>query len=143
MIGKINQKFKDTDNGRLLLTPGRIGTTSPELGVPVAYADISQFCAVCEVAYEKAGYFTDLSYGSHMFQDMVEAGVFYGAITKNRTTKLYRPEMLKQYPEILHKWWPDAGKIREIVKLYDLTGLHASIILDARAGRAVCRIFSP
>ena len=69
--------------------------------------------------------------------------MFYGAITKNRTTKLYRPEMLKQYPEILHKWWPDAGKIREIVKLYDLTGLHASIILDARAGRAVCRSLSP
>ena len=140
MIGKINHKFEDSDKGRLLLTPGRIGTSSPEFGGPVVYADISQFCAICEVAYEKAGYFTDLSYGSHMFQDMVEAGVFYGAITQSRTTKLYRPEMLKHYPEILHKFWPNAEKIQKIVKLYDLTGHHASIILDARAGRAVCRI---
>ena len=45
----------------MLLVPGRIGTSSPELGVPVVYADISQFAAICEVAYSKAGYRPELS----------------------------------------------------------------------------------
>ena len=55
LISRINQHFEDTDKKLMLLVPGRIGTSSPELGVPVVYAEISQFSAICEVAYGKAG----------------------------------------------------------------------------------------
>ncbi len=33
----------------MLIVPGRIGTSSPELGVPTSFADIIEFEAVCEV----------------------------------------------------------------------------------------------
>ncbi len=140
LIGKINEHFEDTDKKLMLLVPGRIGTSSPELGVPVVYAEISQFSAICEVAYNDAGYHPDLSYGSHMFQDMVEADVYYGAINDNSKTRLYQPEMLKNYPEVLAEVCPDAQELNEIVKVYDVSGSNASLILDAREGRAVCRI---
>ncbi len=58
-----------------LLSPGRIGTSSPELGVPVAFGDISGFSEICEISDNQAGYMPELSYGSHMFQDLVE-GMF-------------------------------------------------------------------
>ena len=124
----------------MLLVPGRIGTSSPELGVPVAYSEISQFNAICEVAYDKAGYHPELSYGSHMFQDMVEADVYYGAINDNSKTRLYQPELLAGCPEILAGLCPEEPEMLRIVKLYDVRKCRASLTLDAHEGRAVCRI---
>ena len=125
----------------MLLVPGRIGTSSPELGVPVVYAEISQFSAICEVAYGKAGYHPDLSYGSHMFQDMVEADVYYGAINDNSKTRLYRPELLTRYPEVLKDILPgESQELADIVKIHDVSRSGATLTLDAQEGRAVCRI---
>lgn len=140
LIGRINHHFEDTSKGLMLLVPGRIGTSSPELGVPVVYAEISQFKAICEVAYSEAGYHPELSYGSHMFQDMVEADVYYGAINDNSKTRLYQPKLLGQYPEVLGSICPDEEELAPMVKLFDVSEAGASLILDAREGRAVCRI---
>ena len=66
--------------------------------------------------------------------------MYYGAINDNSKTRLYQPEMLKSYPEVLDEICPDAGELGEIIKIYDVSGSGASLILDAREGRAVCRI---
>ena len=87
-IGEVNRFYEDSNKKMLLITPGRIGTSSPELGVPITYAEMSRFSAIMEVAYSKAGYMPELSFGSHMFQDLVEADVYYGAINDNRNTRL-------------------------------------------------------
>lgn len=92
------------------------------------------------MAYDKAGYHPDLSYGSHMFQDMVEADVYYGAINDNSKTRLYQPELLKQYPEVLQMLCPAESELAEIIKVYDVSSQNASLILDSKEGRAVCRI---
>ena len=135
------RRSKETDKKLMLLVPGRIGTSSPELGVPVVYAEISQFSAICEVAYGKAGYHPDLSYGSHMFQDMVEADVYYGAINDNSKTRLYRPELLTRYPEVLKDILPgESQELADIVKVHDVSRSGATLTLDAQEGRAVCRI---
>ena len=78
----------------LLLAPGRLGTSSPELGVPVSFANISNIVGVFEVGYSGAGYSPELSYGSHMFQDLVEADIFYGAVFENEKTQHFAPELL-------------------------------------------------
>ena len=90
-----------------------------------------------------AGYHPELSYGSHMFQDLVEADVYYGAINDNRNTRLYQPELLRRYPEVLEALLPGEAELTDIVKLYDLSGGRASLILDAGQGRAVCRLGGP
>lgn len=140
VIGKINHYLEETEEKALLLAPGRIGTSSPELGVPVSYADISSFGAICEVAYGKAGYRPELSYGSHMFQNLVEADVYYGAINENSKTRIYRPEMLSACPEVTERLAGEtAAELLRIVKVYDVRG-HAVLYLDAADGRAVCRL---
>lgn len=47
-IGEINRYFENQNKNILLVTPGRIGTSSPELGVPVVYAEISHFSAIMD-----------------------------------------------------------------------------------------------
>ena len=136
IIGEINQEMGDAVC--LLLVPGRIGTSSPELGVPVTYADISCFNAICEVAYGEVGYHPDLSYGSHMFQDMIEADVYYGAINENSKTRLYQPELLRQKKGILKERWQKEAKWNDIIEIYDVREEDAKLLLDAGEGRAVC-----
>lgn len=140
VIGEINHYFGEQNKKMLLLVPGRIGTSSPELGVPVTYADVSRFAAICEVAYSKAGYNPALSYGSHMFQDLVEADVYYGAINENSKTRLYQPDLLEEFPELFHKLWKEREELWDIVKIYDVSQGTARLLLDAREGRAVCHL---
>lgn len=140
MISQINQRYEEEDLKLMLLVPGRIGTSSPELGVPVVYADISQFIAICEVAYSKAGYRPELSYGSHMFQDLVEADVYYGAINENSKTRLYQPELLNKFPNVFLNLWPEEKELSDIIKVFDVSGSGTCLLLDAKDGRAVCRL---
>jgi len=67
-VGVINQKLKDKTV--LLMGPGRWGTTTPSLGVPVHFSELCNMAALCEVSYLKAGIVPELSFGSHFFQDM-------------------------------------------------------------------------
>ena len=90
LIGRINWKYRDTGTHMMLLVPGRIGTSSPELGVPTAFSDISGFDAVCEIAENRAGYNPELSYGSHIFQDLVEAQILYTAVFPGERTIRFR-----------------------------------------------------
>lgn len=140
VVGKINHYLERTEEKALLLAPGRIGTSSPELGVPVAYADISSFGAICEVAYGKVGYRPELSYGSHMFQNLVEADVYYGAINENSKTRIYRPDMLQKFPEVtINLAGHIEPELEAIIKVFDVKE-SAVLYLDAVDGRAVCRL---
>ena len=85
----------------MLIVPGRIGTTSPELGIPVVFAEISQFSAILEESYSKVGYVPELSFGSHMFQDLVEADIYYGAIFENEKRLAFNKDMIEKYPNRL------------------------------------------
>jgi len=136
VIGQINKLLEQKK--AILLVPGRIGTSSPELGVPVSYSEISQFQVICEVAYSQAGYNPELSYGSHMFQDLVEADIFYAAIHENRSTKHFHPELLKQLSSIYTKLIPTQIKFSDTIFVYDLSAKPATLYLDARTGRALC-----
>src|SRR5690554_7812854 len=61
----------------MLVGPGRWGTSSPELGVPVRFSDIAGVAALVEVSENAGEMVPDLSYGSHFFQDLVETGIAY------------------------------------------------------------------
>ena len=98
-IGEINRYYRNSGKNLLLMTPGRIGTSSPELGVPVTFGDISGFSEICEISDKRAGYMPELSYGSHMFQDLVEAQISYGAIWNNEKTRIYQPELFAELPD--------------------------------------------
>ncbi len=113
----------------LLLAPGRLGTSSPELGVPVTFAQIAAFTGICEIAYSQVGYAPELSYGSHMFQDLVEADIYYAALLEDPQKATYYPEFLDSLIDITSEAIGEActkSELDGIVKVYDArkTGLH-------------------
>ena len=94
LIGNLNWHYRDLGKHMMLIVPGRVGTTSPELGVPTTFADISAFEIICEMEESRAGYNPELSYGSHIFQDLVEAEILYTAVFNNQKTVHFHPEKL-------------------------------------------------
>lgn len=101
IIGQINEYCKEGNKKSMLIVPGRIGTSSPELGIPVAFAEISQFSAILEESYSQVGYVPELSFGSHMFQDLVEADIYYGALFEDEKTLYYNKNLLDDFPNKL------------------------------------------
>ena len=137
-IGAINRYYKETNKHLMLLTPGRLGTSSPELGVPAVFADISGFTCLCEVEDNQVGYAPELSYGSHMFQDLVEAEIFYAAIHEDNRTCTYQPELLKNCPDRFLEICPEYDSLNGIIHVYDTENRNLILYADRMEGRTLC-----
>jgi hypothetical protein len=118
-LSKVNWHYRGKGRHLLLLTPGRICTSSPELGVPSGFSDISEFSVIAEVSESKAGYVPELSYGSHIFQDLVEAGILYTAVFESGSTVAWRPELLKDYKDVTEELAPLPEDIRDVFRVYE------------------------
>ena len=135
-VGKVNRLCQSSGKRLLLLAPGRLGTSSPELGVPLSFGDITAFTVVCEVADPQAGFMPELSYGSHMFQDLVEAEIAYGAVWGNEKTAAYHPELLDRLEDRFPALCPEYPEMRGMIRLVETPGLRCW--LDSVENRAVC-----
>ena len=89
--GKNQPALPGKREGTASAYPRTSGTSSPELGIPLSFGDICNFTVVCEVSDQQAGFMPELSYGSHMFQDLVEAEIAYSAVWGNEKTVVYPP----------------------------------------------------
>lgn len=135
-IGLINRHYGQTGKHLMLLSPGRIGTSSPELGVPVVFGDISNFSEICEISDSRAGYMPELSYGSHMFQDLVEAQIRYHAVFGDRRTLAYHPERFSGLPDLFPKICSAFPELAGMIQVREVE--HVFCCLDALENRCIC-----
>ena len=129
LISKISWHYRDMNKHLMLIVPGRVGTSSPELGVPTTFSDISAFEVICETEETKAGYNPELSYGSHIFQDLVEAQILYTAVFHNEKTLHYAPEKLEAFPDIVGEF-EEKEMLRDIVHVYDVSSRKCAVYND-------------
>ncbi|OGV48390.1 MAG: hypothetical protein A2017_21275 [Lentisphaerae bacterium GWF2_44_16] len=73
IVGKLNRGLKG--KRFILMGPGRWGTNNIDLGIGVKYSDINNTLMLIEIAWKKDGVTPELSYGTHFFQDLVEADI--------------------------------------------------------------------
>lgn len=119
VIGAVNDKFRNQNMHLMMIVPGRIGTSSPELGVPTVFSDISEFEVICEVEEKKVGYNPELSYGSHIFQDLVEAEILYTAAFDDEKTVRFCPDLLKGYQDCVGEFTSEK-EMMEVVSVFDM-----------------------
>lgn len=72
-IGRLNKRLEN--ESFILMGPGRWGSVNLDLGVHVTYGDIFNTKVLIEIAIAHDGHIPELSYGTHFFQDLVEAGI--------------------------------------------------------------------
>ena len=131
LIGQINWKYRDQGKHMMLMVPGRVGTSSPELGVPTSFSDISSFEAICEMAESRAGYNPELSYGSHIFQDLVEAQILYTAVFPGEKTLHFQPELIKKAENMISEI-PQGSRWQDVVCLADVSGQNCVLFHDLK-----------
>ncbi len=139
LVGNINWKYRGQGRHMMLMVPGRIGTSSPELGVPTTFADISEFEAVCEVEEKEAGYNPELSYGSHIFQDLVEADILYTAIFANEKTLTFAPDRLSRFEDIASEF-EENKDVAGIVKVYDMKESECGLFYDLEKNHLMLKL---
>ena len=94
LIGRLNKLIKNRDETpTMLLGPGRWGTTTPSLGVPVRFSEINNVTFLGEIAYTDGNLMPELSFGTHFFQDLVETNIFYLAIFPDNPEVVFPPEL--------------------------------------------------
>lgn len=113
----------------MLMVPGRVGTSSPELGVPTAFSDISAYEIICEIEESKAGYNPELSFGSHIFQDLVEAEILYTAVFHNEKTIHFAIEKIEAAADLISEFEQAEG-LKEIVHVYDVSDKKCEVYND-------------
>ncbi|TBT83764.1 pyruvate kinase [Propioniciclava sinopodophylli] len=106
LVGEVNRRLKD--DSFLLLGPGRWGTTTESLGVPVRFAEINHAAALVEATDAAGNFRPELSYGSHFFQDLVETGIFYAAVFDDRPGVTFHPALVAARENALLELVPDA-----------------------------------
>ncbi len=116
-IGELNRLLRGKN--AILLGPGRWGTTTPSLGVPVGFAEINNYVSMSELAYSSHGLRPELSYGSHFFQDLVETGIFYTAIYQGERGCEFNEALFDRCPDRYRELTGDE-RYAEVIRVCDL-----------------------
>jgi pyruvate,water dikinase len=102
----------------MLVGPGRWGTTTPSLGVPVSFPEIQRVRAVCEVM-RLGNLIPDVSLGSHFFNDLVEEDMLYLAFFFDYPGHAIDLERLRGAPDRLVELLPDDARMAGVVRVID------------------------
>jgi predicted nucleotidyltransferase len=126
----------------LLMGPGRWGSRGDvKLGVNVTYSDISNTAVLSEVARQKGGYSPDLSFGTHFFQDLVEAGIRYLPLYPDEEGNVYEERFLTRSPNLLAELLPEFADLTGVVRVIDVTqatgGRLLHVLMNAELDEAL------
>ncbi len=120
-IGRLNRLLRDRAKlPTMLLGPGRWGTTTPALGVPVRFAEIRNVAVLGEIAFSEGGLMPELSFGSHFFQDLVESEIFYLALFPERADCVLNLAWLQAQPNQLAELIPSDAALSDVIRVVDV-----------------------
>ncbi len=134
-IGKINGALEGKN--MMLVGPGRWGTTTPSIGVPVHFSEICNMKVLCEVAAESLGFIPELSYGSHFFQDLVEMQIFYAAIFADNKNVAYNPAYILTHDNLLQTICPEGRSFPQVIHVSHPAKME--IFSDVVSQSVLCR----
>jgi hypothetical protein len=147
LVGQINRQPAIKEGKIMMMGPGRWGSSNIDLGVNVGYADIDNASVLVEMALEEAGHVPDVSYGTHFFQDLVEARIIYLPVFPDDAATQFQTEFFKKAPNVLSDLLPNSGGYEAILRLIDVPratgGDYAQIVADSQRNQAVCFLSEP
>ena len=145
-VGRLNKVLPKRQF--VLMGPGRWGSRGDvKLGVPVTYSDINNTAVLIEIARKRGNYVPDLSFGTHFFQDLVEASIRYLPLFPDDPDIAFHERFLRESPNILADVAPEFADLAGTVRVIDVPratqGLVLRVLLNADQDRAVGFLTSP
>ena len=144
-ISKLNQILPKRQF--ILMGPGRWGSRGDiKLGVNVTYSDINNTAVLIEIARKRGNYVPDLSFGTHFFQDLVEASIRYLPLYPDEKGIIFNEEFLIKSPNALFELLPAYSNLSDIIHVIEVPkaadGLVLRVLMNADLDMAV-GILSP
>jgi hypothetical protein len=138
LVGKINKTIKRDELPTMLFGPGRWGTTTPEMGVPVSFSEINNITAIAEIAYSEGSLIPELSFGTHFFQDLVEMNIFYMAIYPDQEKVVFNTAWMKNKSNLLAEICPEDKRYAGVVGVYDVGPGKLRLLADIVSQKMIC-----
>ncbi len=105
----------------ILIGPGRWGSRGDiKLGVGVTYSDINNTAALLEVSSRKSEFAPEVSFGTHFFQDLVEAQIRYIPLYPEEPGNVFNEEFLLGSRNILPELLPEFAGLASTVHVIDV-----------------------
>lgn len=138
-IGRINAKL--AGKNFILIGPGRWGSNDVRLGIPVSYADINRTKMLIEVAREKDGYVPEVSYGTHFFQDLVEAQIAYLPLYPDDRRNRFNETFLAASPNSLGELIDGGEDLQGVIRVIHVPsaagGRYLQVDMNGQEDRAL------
>jgi hypothetical protein len=139
VVNLLNKAF--AGKSYALMGPGRWGSNDINLGVRVTYADINNTKVLVEVAFAKEGYTPEVSYGTHFFQDLVEADIAMVPLFPDDPSFILNENFLLGSRNILNEIVPEAMDCEKVVHVIDVpsarSGQFLHVYLDLHNQKGV------
>jgi len=137
-ISDLNQALQDETF--IAVGPGRWGTSTPDLGVHVAYGDIFNARALVELSGEAIGASPEPSFGTHFFQDLMEAHIFPLAVFLDDRDAVFNRDFFYKTPNRISKVIKADRRLLHTLRLIAVedfrAGHHLDLVMDGNQGRA-------
>ncbi len=139
-VGKLNRLLPKRQF--ILMGPGRWGSRGDiRLGVSVTYSEINNTAVLIEIARRKGDYLPELSFGTHFFQDLVEAEILYLPLYPDEPGIVFNEPFLRRAPNMLAELAPEFAHLAEALRVIDVPretgGKILRLLLNADLDEAV------
>jgi hypothetical protein len=139
VVSRLNKRLeKETF---ILMGPGRWGSTNIDLGVQVSYADINNTRVLVEVALPRGEGTPEVSYGTHFFQDLVEARIFPLPLFPADPSTVFNREFFLNAQNVLAALLPEDESSAPYVHVIDVpassSGRHLEIVMNEEKSEAL------
>jgi hypothetical protein len=139
LVSKLNSRLAGVTF--IAIGPGRWGTINPDLGVPINYGDIYNTRALVEISGNGIGAAPEPSFGTHFFQDLVEANIYPLGIYLDDADVQFNRAFFYDTPNQLEKYLPDARECSDTLRLIEVASFrpfnHLDLVMDDDKGQAV------
>ena len=144
LLGRINQTVPQDGQTTMLLGPGRWGTASPDLGIPVHFAEINRVSVLCEIVTMRENLIPDVSLGTHFLNELVEMNILYMALFPRQQQNYLNEQFFLESPNRLLDALPHATRWQDMVRVIDTQDVlpaHRCAVLLADAGKQEASVF--
>ena len=128
VVNLLNKHF--SEKRYALMGPGRWGSNDINLGVQVTYSSINNSKLLVEIAFAKEGYTPEVSYGTHFFQDLVEADIAMVPIFPDNPGSVFQEDFLVNTKNILKEIFPEVEDCENVVKVIHVPSVRKDDFLQ-------------
>ena len=115
--------------------PGRWGSNDINLGVRVTYSNINRTSLLVEIAFAKEGGTPEVSYGTHFFQDLVEADITVASLFPDDPEAFLNEEFILAAENLLGVIAPEVQDCAPVVRVINVPavrdGDYLHVYMDA------------